>query len=843
MDAGVVNNLITITGTGTTFIPGTTACVEISNNFAVFTVTGSATSSTEYNGFVTIPIFASTGPYDLTIYQGPGCSGPSWSCEDCVSICAPKNILGAPVPATCFGCTDGAVNLNVFGGTPPYNFNWSNGANTQSLANIGAGQYDVTITDAAGCPSFESYTVTQPEPLTVLPTHGNQGSTVGMVLFGAQTNFIPGVTTCVEVTNGNQTYSFSGESFDNTNFSGDWPIPPNAPPGQYDVSLYQGPGCSGDAWGCTNCFTICIPMNVNGIVSDATCTGCPNGSIDLTVTGGTPPYDFAWSNGSSFEDPTVLIVGSYSVTVTDLAGCTEIASFSVDEPDPISITPENANPGTTANFAIIGAGTDFVPGMTTCVEFNLGNEVYQITGSASSNFVFNGSFVIPFDATPGDYDVTIYRGFNCEGTAWTCNDCFTVLNPFICGGNYYDIGGPLGDYPNSTNLTQTICPDVPGNVVTITFNTFSMENNGTNCYDQLLVYDGPDEFSPVIPSPGGATVGWCWDRDDPIPNGSGDLQGMQISAKDISGCLTFAFYADGANTREGWNASIECSPRLEVMQPTADPGTTVTSTINGVGTTFTPGITTCAEFSKDGFVFTAFGDAADETNFDFSLDLPINAPSGLYDVTVFAGPGCGPGFQSNSWTCTDCFQVLGTNFPVEFIYFQAEAKKTEVLVTWATATEINSSHYEVQKSKNGIDWDLLEIVYAAGNSTDVIYYSATDRSPFSGTSYYRLKQVDLDDTYTYSPVEAVKIEVHEGLVEVHPNPANHDASVMIVSDGIEHATIVITSLTGKIMDEIVVELQPGVNSIDLDIKEWMNGMYFIEIKGFQTWNSARLIKI
>ncbi|MCA1806818.1 MAG: gliding motility-associated C-terminal domain-containing protein, partial [Actinobacteria bacterium] len=106
-------------------------------------------------------------------------------------------------------------------------------------------------------------------------------------------------------------------------------------PGTYDVLVTDDNGCTA-----ADTASIAEPalLEISNTVEDVLCNGGNDGSIDLTVTGGVAPYSYSWSNGSSDEDLTSLIAGTYNVTVTDDNGCTVQSSIDVAEPDTIQVT-------------------------------------------------------------------------------------------------------------------------------------------------------------------------------------------------------------------------------------------------------------------------------------------------------------------------------------------------------------------------------------------------------------------------------------------------------------------------------------------------------------------------
>ena len=198
-------------------------------------------------------------------------------------------------------------------------------------------------------------------------------------------------------------------------------------------------------------------------------------------------------------------------------------------------------------------------------------EIVDLTagGTVTGTPTVSGVTTNPYVATGlvGDNSYEFYVQTDCgvDGvSAWAGPFAFATpyvaVAPDCTSGIFLDSGGQSGSYSNNETITYTICPDSPGDVVSVDFTSFSTENNGTSaCYDGLTIYDGPDNTATTIDPPGGGTI-WCWDRNDVPAVGTGDLQGMTITSTDPSGCITFVFTSDGSVTRPGWVANVFCNP-------------------------------------------------------------------------------------------------------------------------------------------------------------------------------------------------------------------------------------------------------------------------------------------
>ena len=110
----------------------------------------------------------------------------------------------------------------------------------------------------------------------------------------------------------------------------------------------------------------------------------------------------------------------------------------------------------------------------------------------------------------------------------------------------------------------------------------------------------------------------------------------------------------------------------------------------------------------------------------------------------YAGTQCNFSMQVSNPTCY---------LPIELIYFNGEQKSCKQnVLTWATATEINNDHFEVERSSDAINFKTIKEIPGAMNSLETKKYVYVDSNPESGINYYRLKQVDLDGTYKYAPI-------------------------------------------------------------------------------------------
>lgn len=165
-------------------------------------------------------------------------------------------------------------------------------------------------------------------------------------------------------------------------------------------------------------------------------------------------------------------------------------------------------------------------------------------------------------------------------------------------------------------------------------------------------------------------------------------------------------------------------------------------------------------------------------------------------------------------------QIEAELLPVEMTSFKARLLDNSVQLDWQTATEINNEGFYLERSNNGINWQILSFIEGHGTSFNFNNYSYNDINPFWGINYYRLFQKDFGGKSEYSKV--IQIEISgKNKVEIFPNPTTGTIKLRGLSDTIEK--FILTNVEGK----VVKEFSDGINQID--ISEFQEGLYYLNI--------------
>jgi gliding motility-associated-like protein len=334
------------------------------------------------------------GSYSVTLTDNAGCAfDTSFSL---VNTGIPAISVVAIDSVSCFGLSDGSINLSVSGGVSPYSYTWVNTSQiTEDVFNLPAGSYSVIVIDASGCTATQLFAVGQPAEINV--------------------SFTQIINAACGQSNGAVTATASGGV---PGFSFQWSTGANSvgisgiPAGSYTVTVTDSKGCTKSAIG--NISNLTGPQITAVDSSNISCPGGNNGSILITATGVSLPLSYSWAG---LSDTTAslsnLSAGSYTVTVSDGAGCIAVRTVTLTQPAPFVINAVIPQSNPPYNLSCNGAsdGTIFL----------------SVTGgTAPYQFVWNnGAITQNIQNLPaGPYAVFITDSRNC-----TANNSFTVTEP------------------------------------------------------------------------------------------------------------------------------------------------------------------------------------------------------------------------------------------------------------------------------------------------------------------------------------------------------------------------------------------------------------------------------
>ncbi|WP_064497411.1 Ig-like domain-containing protein [Dokdonia donghaensis] len=519
------------------------------------------------------------------------------------------------MPVSCFDGMDGTIDLEPSGGLAPYTYLWSNGATTQDISGLAAGTYSVVVTDSYGCTFEIDAIVTQPtNPLSAT------ADTTNVACFGESTG---GIDLAPE--GGTEPYTFVWSNGATTEDIS------NLEAGSYTVTVVDANSC--EVEGTFSVEQPAAALSVADTITNVLCNGDSSGVVQLTVSGGTAPYTYEWSDGSTAANLEDVAAGSYSVLVTDANGCEIQQSFTITEPDsPLSInlTRENA---TTAQNCADGTATAAVTG-----------------GTAPYSYLWsNGATVASIsDLSVGTYSVTVTDANDCELTQSVVVDCINTCDAVIAIGTVIDVLCASEETGSTTvGASSEANPDA---LFTFTWSngevdagvtSSTLNNIGAGVYTVSVTIDGtvcqPVEQSVTVSEPSSA-VGVTISTEDETGPG---LSNGEATASATGGVAPYTYsWSNGATTAQIDNLS----PGDYTVEVTDDNGCTVESTVtinpgscNNLSITTSVENVTCNGFS-DGFVGSNTTGGVGPFTYSWSNGATTeninNVEAGNYTVTV-----------------------------------------------------------------------------------------------------------------------------------------------------------------------------------------------------------------
>jgi large repetitive protein len=726
------------------------------------------------------------GMYYVTLTGANGCVE-----TDSVFV-ADSTFMSATIVSSvnpgCFNGTDGEITAGGIGGavTTGYTYLWDSAAGAQTTATatgLAAGTYSVTVFDNGLCSDTISFSLTQPSPVDLSLITSNNPS-------------------CNSSCDGQAIVSAGGGDISGTgSYTFIWP-------GGQSTALVTGL-CSGsylvtvtDDNGCSDSLTVNItapalltasPIQISGSDCDSLlCTGSANAGI----SGGSAPYTYLWSSGSTSAAPNNLCPGINTVTITDGNNCTATATLPISTPTastaPIIGPVPGANcPNTTVTLSASGgvAGT--------------GSTINWYSAPGGVGLLGTGdSLIVTTDSTRTFY---VRREGLCNNSA---EDSVTLAVKYYIyawhnastnqyctdnnGWHHFYIGEEI-----ILSLRGDLSGAAPGSpLVTIT-------NDAT--YHQET--EGP--FTPAD-----CINGWSPGEERFEMNRAWDISFAAGST--LSAPYEVRFYHRPAERQAIENAAIAHMAAYPAC-----------------------GYTYKYPYPLGFYWFkNTSGFYRNTPIYDGIHLMPsTNAltPNGVnYDqlagITSFSG-GSGA-----------VILIPNAMLPVDWLYFKGETDNKYNFLSWATETELNTAYFNVQRSQNGMDFHNIGLVNAQGNSTVQNDYIFTDQNPFRAENYYRLELVDNNGEKSYSNIILLYIYGEGPAYNFYPNPTNDIVFYQFEAEVNEQLQIEVIDVLGRTLLKKDVNTESGINNIPVSLEDYPSGSYLVRVHHKST-GAVHLTKI
>lgn len=505
------------------------------------------------------------GTYTVVVTDANGCTALQSATVNSFNCTLITTITG--VNATCNGANNGTASVTLIGAANPVTFAWSNGANTQSVSGLAPGTFTVNVLDGNGCPATLNVSIVEPTALTTNAT------ATGETASGANDG-----TATANPTGGTAGYTFVWSTSATTqNIAG-------LAPGTYTVVVTDVNGCTAQQTVIVNSYACAISTTTT--TAAVSCAGGANGTATVTLTGGTTPFTYAWSNSASNATASNLAAGTYSVIITDANLCQVSATATVTEPQPFSAwtvttsSPACANEPTGNAAVTISGGTEpysFVwnTGATGAFISNVPAGTYSVVLTDANGCQTSTSVLITaIDNQPPTVSVANTTvALNANGlvtltlaninavVADNCAVVSTAISP-----NVFDCA-QLGPHEVAVSATDAAgLTTITTATITVVDNlapSLSCPNSITACsYDDIVNYAAPVAQDNCLLS------GGQWQLLSGLPSGSEFPVGATTQ--------TYRFTDASGN-------SGECSFEVIVTPPVIFNGITVNNDVNGQG--------------------------------------------------------------------------------------------------------------------------------------------------------------------------------------------------------------------------------------------------------------------
>ncbi len=505
------------------------------------------------------------------------------------------------------------------------------------------------------------------------------------------------------------------------------------------------------------------------------------------------------------------------------------------------------------NAAGVTAGSPWIVGQDLIIEnnaqLNCGTFSHTISGNFSNSGILNGeTSSITFNSTAGsdaisgvgDYnfnniifdtnsDLDVVSNISVDGTLTNNTDSLKFLNQTVSfiGSNSSSINGThitsfndlvINKSASSVTIDTTVeltgFMNLTNGPFELNGNTLSITNQNPSAVARTNGYILSEDtlFSSVVSWSIGTDL---LEYEFPFGTSSGDYIPFlfQLNSGD-AGTVNVATYGTGSDNlplpptvgqlnNNGVNNSANTVDRFYHID-------LVGSTNPDVDVTFNASV---AEVGSIG--------SLQAQRWGSGWDAPL--PGQVAGATSVMVPGV---TQFSPWA------ISGNNspLPVNLLGFNAVKQGGVVKLDWQTSEEVNNKYFDVEKSSDGIHFSKIGQVEGTNNSNQILKYSYIDPFLVNGISYYRLKQVDFNNDFSYSPLVSIKELVEDNDIIISPNPAKTNFSLIFNKPPSKEVSYTISDISGKVVNVGVIQTAGSKISEKFDCTSLAAGIYLVQIK-------------
>ena len=719
------------------------------------------------------------GTYSVTVTDAAGCTATD---EVEVTGASDISVSTTVTGVTCYNGNDGTAIATVSGATGQVAFMWSNGASTQMIMNLATGTYFVTVTDlATGCTAMTNAFIGQPTEVVATAT-GQDG--ICDELGSAE----------ADASGGTPPYTFLWSNGATTQAITDLTA------GTYSVTATDANGCtdvaSVDIAGGGN---LLVEVEITNPISGSTVN---DGELTANVTGGTPPYDYLWNNNGTTQTITGLGGGTYSVTVTDIFGCTGEDEIVLEQLGCIGDKVwEDTNHDGCQDPGELGVG-----GITVTLSGtdDDGNPVDMTTETEPNGYYLfedlpGGNYTVTFSDLPGNF---VFAPAN------NCGDDFTDSDVDATGSVTIDL--ELG------HCNVTVDAGIYDECINIV-------DPGEICCDQTMCGPGndPDPITSVVNASGGASpVVYMWmfnTTGGPFnPNTWYSIPNTNTASYDPGPLQQTTYFIRCAK-------AADCDDWLE--------SNVVTITVDDMSFAEITGPD--AVCVGDEVLYEA-ADNGPGASYSWNFG-PWASPSASDDKDVLVTWNqAGVVYITLTVIANDCISttemgVSISNSPVfcgSALVVNTDDLGNAVMVEWDMEQMGEGYSFVVQRSANGVDFENLGTMPQA-LAEGMHHYAFADYFPKKGNAFYRVQIKHEGEHLLYSEASLVQRFDDEKVFVSYPNPAKN---VVYVEASNEVSTAVqaeLLTLTGKLVG--TEQIAEGTMQHAVDMSKLRSGTYFLRL--------------